>query len=1132
MCATAITALTASTLLAVPASAAPSTTVHPATGAKTKVIVLLRNQHQNVPATTKHLGARRTAIKADQSPLRSEIGKLGGSTTRAYSAVNAVAATVPSGGLATLRANPAVSAVVPDLPRHMLAPSAATGSTGTKRAAVPSSGAQYCPTDPSKPQLEPEALQNTHTASDDPSALTARSAGYDGTGVKVGFIADGTDIDQPDLIRADGSHVVTDYQDFSGDGTNSTSSGGEAMLDVGSIAAQGRTSYDISQFVNPAHPLPAGCNIRVEGMAPGVSVVALKVFPNALLTAPTSALMQAVDYAVNVDHVNVLNESFGANPYPDTAQDPVSIANQDAVDAGVTVTASTGDNGAGNTLGTGSTDPNVIAVGASTSERVYAQTGTYGFPLSNGKYTSNQVSGLSSSGISQTNRVMDLLAPGDLNWTLCSDRQLDGQPQYTACTDYNGHPSNLAVEGGTSESSPLTAGAAALVIQAYRTGHGGASPTPAQVRNLLDSSADDLGLPADEQGAGLLNTYRATALAKNYGVAGAPGTEMATNQVQFDNVRTPGYHPTNTVRLTNHGAGVERVTASVRSVSHVSSQQTQSVAFDPTTAPTFLDVLGRARPYVEKTFTVPAGTDRMDLLASVAGDGTKYVRASLLDPSGAFAAYTLPQGTGNVGHIDFHQPAPGTWTAILWSSSPTTDASISGPISLRTRYFTATSAGTVTPSTATIPAGGSQTFKVTTTTPSAEASAASLVFAHRGGEHTTVSIVNRAEQSVSVGHQANFSGTFDLSNGRDFGPGETFTYLVNVPSGARDLEANVAISGKPYNQIEAHLTDPTGEPVAFGTNFVAGSGGATTSYSGLQLAHAKPRAGLWQMTLEFYNQSSGAALPQSFRGSFVLNGVKATGGTPSGVTLSKRGGSTRYLHITNTSPTPQTYFVDGRSTAHATYNLVASDVKGDAPSTTDPYSRTVQVPLVSDDVIPAWLVPTQISTLTVGSSSGDPIAFDLSPLDNPSTLNAPNNPDIEAVSSGRSATATHTNAEVGSAQWIATPSPLGTVPANGSTPTSATFHATATGRAFDGDVSSSTGDVLLGTVNAAAAAAHPITLQPGQSATVTVHFAPTGAVGSFHTGTLFVDIAQAGALGTTTLTEEIASLPYSYTVGR
>ena len=163
----------------------------------------------------------------------------------------------------------------------------------------------------------------------------------------------------------------------------------------------------------------------------------------------------------------------------------------------------------------------------------------------------------------------------------------------------------------------------------------------------------------------------------------------------------------------------------------MSSQQTQSVPFDPTTAPTFLDVLGRPRPYVEKTFTVPAGTDRMDLLASVAGDGSKYVRASLLDPSGAFAAYTLPQGTGQPRA---HRLPPAGSRHV--DGDPVEQladdgASISGPISLRTRYFTATSAGTVSPATATIPAGGSQTFKVTTTMPSNEASAASLVFAHR-----------------------------------------------------------------------------------------------------------------------------------------------------------------------------------------------------------------------------------------------------------------------------------------------------------------------------------------------------------------------------------------------------------------
>ena len=109
-------------------------------------------------------------------------------------------------------------------------------------------------------------------------------------------------------------------------------------------------------------------------------------------TAPTSRFIQAIDYAVNTAGVDVINESFGGNPFPDNGNDPVTLADNAAVDAGVPVVASTGDAGTTNTIGSPSSGSKIIGVAATTMFRSYQQETGFGAQLSNGTWISNNIS--------------------------------------------------------------------------------------------------------------------------------------------------------------------------------------------------------------------------------------------------------------------------------------------------------------------------------------------------------------------------------------------------------------------------------------------------------------------------------------------------------------------------------------------------------------------------------------------------------------------------------------------------------------------------------------------------------------------------------------------------------------------
>lgn len=829
------------------------------------VIVLLKDQHTglNLQASPRALTAD---TRADQASIVASIRASHGTGLVQTSAPSSVAATLSAAEVAALRHNPAVARIIPD-PQIRVAPAAPAPERTVGKAAVRQDsgpGAQACPFNPAGPASpleEPEADADIHASDGSPSAPDMANSIATGTGVIVANEGMNELAGNPNFTRADGSHVVIDAPDYTADHSND-----EFYGDASSIAAQGTVTYQYSGAL-PNAGIPAGCSFYIEGDAPGASLLDLSDTPYDSPVQSLARVVAGIDNAVT-GNADVISESFGATYVPGSAFSKYfEAADNAAVAAGVTVVASSGDSGDSGTVMAPSSDPLVISAGAVDNFRLVAMDDGYG------KYVSNNMAALSSGGTAPSGKLVDLVAPG---W-------YGGE---AACADgVGGCPADYPTESmrGTSESAPLIAGAAADVIQAYRDSHGGASPAPAMVKDILMSTAADIDSPADQQGAGLLDVYAAVRAAQQMpgSTLGGGASALVASPSQLDLEGDGGTTTSQGVNVYNASQSAVSVTGSFRRIGRefpLGKVVTENVSAPDPSLPVPEAGATAASPV---SFIVPPRLGRLDvdmIWPDPANSSTLQVQ--LFDPEGALAQESYDDGSPatarragsipNIQHIEVSAPQPGRWTAkILWSGKdqdlalpPVTPGSYAGPMSFQVSgqdWVTVPAAGPVV-----IPAHASAIIPVRVRFPASPGDHPESVqlTASGPGNSGSLTSVPVARRTLIPSPGGTFQTLLTSTVGRSIG--QVSTYHMNVPAGLSQLTVSFqAADVSPDNKITYYLVGPSGTVVAAGAtpDTAAGQPPGTAT-----LTAPDPVAGTWEIDVELGLTVSGQEFTQTVDG--------------------------------------------------------------------------------------------------------------------------------------------------------------------------------------------------------------------------------------------------------------------------
>ena len=815
-----------------------------------KVIIVYRSQRG--PGAVLHMLSARDAVRV-----------------HAYHLIPAVAATISQSTLDALRSDPSVAGVYPD--KKIAPPSDPVGPEGVARSGKASG-------DPAAAApIESEALQLTHAQ--DAWKIKVKGQAVMGQGIRVGMTDTGTDPTHPDLAAA-----IEAYRDFTGSGLQDNDGHGTGTSSC--VAAQGLPVYNVE----------TGTTMRYAGMAPKAKVLMAKV--GDLNGGYDSQFIRGIEWLVD-EKVDIISDSWGGFALPPDGNDPVSMAVKAAIDSGITYVVSAFNEGPGQgTLGSPSDVKGALTVGASTGNREFSQ---IEFLTSPDAYKGDQVINWSSRGPNaQGDFKPDIMAFGAYGWAL--------DPMAG-----DAYGSSVIQEfGGTSMAAPVCAGDLALAECAWKLSHPGQQlPAPSYWKNLLASTATDLGYPALEQSSGLVNAE--AAVREVLGRGASMLVTVAAGTTQSPTSWSPrlkgGAGASTTVTVKNTGSAREKV--SFTPTAFV-ADEAQTITRDIT--------LQQGDDYSDaEMITVPKGTEFVETRVTWPSGPNVSIRTAVYDSDGNFLTYAPTYG--GYGHLALAQvsltgpadqrpvvTADSPWELDIFPRASMMPTEPTQVVHLQVRFFHKATwpAMKVSASSVTLRPGATAKVRMSVKAPAAAGTSFGGLIVSNGATTTTVPVSIRVPVEISAG-RGTFAGAITGST-VEYNGGEFYFYDFAVPGGTPSVSASLTWPDE-GNLVNLYLVDPSGavrdakggDLVSY-PDYVEGSvPDSAFTHTAEQVVWSAPVPGTWQLVV-WAPGFSGDSFAEPFSGTVTLGASVVS--TPSWTTTAVPGATiSRGFTITDPGPT-------------------------------------------------------------------------------------------------------------------------------------------------------------------------------------------------------------------------------------